>query len=75
LVDIYVDRIDGDSKGQIVYSETRRIFDELFRLDLHYVEDECNRVANLYRDIWSRKNPNDFMIEYGLEKWWQFFYS
>jgi hypothetical protein len=67
LTDVYADRIDGASKGQAIYSETRRILDRLFRLDLHHVENECNRVANSYREIWSLKNPNDFMIEYGLK--------
>ena len=60
-------RIDGGDKGQAVYSETIKILDRLFRLDLHYVENECNRVADSYREKWSTKNPNDFMIEYDLE--------
>jgi hypothetical protein len=55
LTDLYVDRIDGDSKGQTVYSETRRILDKLFSLDLHRIENECNKVANLYHDKWTRK--------------------
>lgn len=67
MTDIYVDWVQGGSKGQTIYSETRRILDRLFSLDLHYIEKECNRVANAYRNIWSTKNPNDFMIEYGLE--------
>jgi hypothetical protein len=67
LTDLYVDRIDGDSTGQTVYSETRRILDKLFSLDLHRIENECNKVANLYHEKWTRKNPNDFMIEEDLQ--------
>jgi hypothetical protein len=67
LTDIYVDRIDGGTKGQTVFSETRRILDKLFSIDLHRIENECNKVANLYRDKWARKNPNDFMIEEDLQ--------
>ena len=67
MTDIYVDRIDGGAKGQTVCSEARRILDRLFRLDLRNVQNECNRVADLYRERWSAKNPNDFMVEYNLE--------
>jgi hypothetical protein len=67
LTDIYVDRVEGGDKGQTVYSETRRILGQLFRLDLRNVEKECNRVASLYREKWSAIDPNDFMIEYNLE--------
>ena len=67
MTDIYVDRIDGGTKGQTVYSETRRILDQLFRLDLRKVENECNRVAALYREKWNAIDPNDFMLEYNLE--------
>lgn len=67
LTDVYVDGIDGRAKGQTVYSETRKILDRLLSIDLHDIENECNRVAKLYHGIWSTKNPNDFMVEYGLE--------
>jgi hypothetical protein len=67
LTEIYVDRIDGGAKGQKVCSETRQILDRLLSVDLHVIENECNIVANLYREKWTLKNPNDFMIEYGLE--------
>ena len=67
MTDICVDTIDGGTKGQTVYSETKRILDRLFSLDLHHIENECNRVANSYRDDWSTKNPNDFMIDFHLK--------
>jgi hypothetical protein len=67
LTDVYVDRIDGGAKGQTIYSETRKILDRLLSIDLHDIENECNRIAKVYHGIWSTKNLNDFMVEYGLE--------
>jgi hypothetical protein len=63
LTDIYIDRIDGSTNGQTVCSETKTILERLFSLDLHHIENECNRVADLYSEKWSAKNPDDFMIK------------
>jgi hypothetical protein len=40
LTTVYPDRIVGGTKSQTVYSEIRRILDQLFRLDLRNVENE-----------------------------------
>jgi hypothetical protein len=63
LTDVCVDSIGGGPKGQTMYSETKRILDMLFRIDLHVVENECNRVAKSYRNVWNAKNPSDHMIK------------
>ena len=59
--------VEGDNKGKLVYFETKRILDTLFNINLQKIQEECNRVANMYRDMWSSKDPNELMIEYGLE--------
>ena len=57
----------GGSKGQIINSETLRILRQLMSIPLQTIENECNRVANLYRELWSLQDAYKIMNEYGLE--------
>jgi hypothetical protein len=59
--------VEGENKGKLVFFEIKKMLDTLFSIDLERIQQECNRVAIIYRDKWSTKNPNKLMIEEGLE--------
>jgi hypothetical protein len=59
--------VEGENKGKLVFFETKKMLDTLFSIDLERVQQECNRVATFYRDKWSIKDPNELMLEEGLE--------
>ncbi len=44
-----------------------RVLHKIMSIPLQRIEDECNNVANEYRNLWNTKNPNDMMIEYSLQ--------
>ncbi len=64
---VLVERVDGGDRGQIVSFEVQKILNMLLSLGVEYIQNECNSVANHYRDLWSKRNPTDFMTEYGLQ--------
>jgi hypothetical protein len=66
LPSIIVDHVEGESKGQIVSSETQKFLRKLMSIPLKTIQDECNKT-NEYRDLWNTINPNNMMTEYGLE--------
>lgn len=57
---------EGGEKGHIVRRETQRLLNKLLSLGVKNIENECNEVANRYRELWKDKNPNDSMTEFGL---------
>jgi hypothetical protein len=61
-----VDTVGGGAKVQIVSSTTQRILRQLMAIPIQRIEEECNRVANMYRVKWNVKNPSDRMIEEDL---------
>jgi hypothetical protein len=63
---IIVAPVEGGYDGQFVNTETQKILRKVFSIPLQRIQDECNRVADVYRNYWNTKNPNDIMIEYGL---------
>ena len=64
---IIVEQTQGKDKGQFANTETQRILRKIMTIPLQRIQDECNKVASKYRDLWNAKNPNDMMIEYGLQ--------
>ncbi|MGI0043830.1 MAG: hypothetical protein ACRD47_08970, partial [Nitrososphaeraceae archaeon] len=63
---IIVEQVQGKDKGQFINTRTQKILRQIISIPLQRIQDECNRVANEYRNLWNSKNPNDIMIEYGL---------
>jgi hypothetical protein len=63
---IIVEQTQGKDKDKFVNTETQRILHRIMTIPLQRIQDECNKVANKYRDLWNTKNPNDIMNEYGL---------
>jgi hypothetical protein len=57
---------EGGEKGQIVSRETQRVLNRLLLFGVKNIENECNKVANHYRELWKDKNPNDSMTEFEL---------
>lgn len=66
MTEIYVDTVAERDKAQIVNSTTQRILRQLIEIPIQTIEEECNRVANMYRVKWKAKNPNDRMIKEDL---------
>jgi hypothetical protein len=67
VTDILVERVEGGDRGQIVSFETQKILNMLLSFGVENIQNECNNVANHYRDLWSKRNPTDFMTEYNLQ--------
>lgn len=59
--------VQGGDKGQFISTETQKILRKIISIPLQRIQGECNKVANEYHDLWSTKNPNDKITEYGLE--------
>jgi hypothetical protein len=66
LPHITIEPVQGGEKGQFVSSETQKILRKLLSIPLQRIEDECNKVAGKYRNLWNTKNSSDIMNEYGL---------
>lgn len=67
MTDILVERVEGGDRGQIVSFETQKILNMPLFFGVENIQNECNSVTNHYRDLWSKRNPTDFMTEYNLQ--------
>jgi hypothetical protein len=49
--------------GHYVNSETQRILNRLMEIPIQKLQNECNRVAQYFRDQWKSKNQTSMMLD------------
>lgn len=66
MTPIFWDVTEGGEKGQRVAQSAKASINKFFNFGIINIENECNKVSNKYRSIWSSRQPTDLMSEYNL---------
>lgn len=66
LIEIIVETTENGEKGEVVRAETLRILNRLTGMHIQLFQEECNTVAQYFREQWRSRNQASMMLDPSL---------